>query len=204
MALLKPLLLAAASAGLAVSCDGPTIDPGTYFCGPNQLCPPHLMCEPNTFTCERPDSVIGFVCPDDNQSSDRSDDELVSALGLGTLSCGQRATRTRCVEDQADQDYLFVRTAPCLSTNPHLQIELRYPVANAELTVDALDDKGQVIASGRDCTPPQNFTGMAWACIDLPGSGRAVYLRVRATGRGTCGGRCGYNHYELLVSYPPS
>lgn len=186
---------------LALGCD-PEVGPGTYFCGPELFCPPSLACDPVTYTCELPGTVEAFSCPDGSQDEE-PDDATDTASDLGRLTCNYTsAPVARCIASATDVDYVAFSIEECFGSDPHLDIQLRFPVAAAPLEVDVLDADGAVVGSGQLCTPSENFTGMEWLCVLLPPTPGAYFVRVRATGEANCSGDCAFNQYLLYIGYP--
>jgi len=185
----------------ASGCD-PEIGTGTYFCGPELFCPPNLECNPNDFTCELPGSFEAFSCPSGSQSSEPNE-STSEALEIGELACNLTgAPRTLCISDFDDVDYVSFEVGDCFGSDPHVEVEIRYPVAMAPLSFDIVDENDDVITTGEPCTPDQNFTGMDWMCAQLPPTPGRYFVRVRATGDADCDGECRFNQYLLYVRFP--
>ncbi len=187
---------------LAAAACSAEIGTGTYFCGPEQFCPPDLECNPNTFSCETPGTFEAFSCPF-GASVNEPDEAMADAYEL-TLECGANTEDfTLCIDDGQDVDHFSFEMEECFGESPHLSFEIRYPVALAELQLELLDDAGQVLEVAETCTAEQNFTGMEWKCIDIPPLEPGVYfLRVSTTGERTCSGDCEHNQYRLAYRYP--
>lgn len=193
--------LVAALAVLALACD-PDIGAGTYFCGPELFCPPSLVCDPGTYTCELPSSVQPFACPEGTQDQE-PDDSIEQASDLARLDCNYNVEPlARCIASAADVDYVTFSIDECYGSDPHLNLQIRFPVAVAPLELDVLDEDGAVIGSGETCTPSEDFTGMEWVCLLLPPTPGTYVLRVRATGEANCSGDCAFNQYLLYIGYP--
>ncbi len=184
----------------------PEIGPGTYYCGPERLCPPDLVCDENLFTCVRDVQVVPFACPEGAEVAE-PDGTLAEAEDGGPLACGDAlATHPGCLAagDQADTVAFEVPTT-CAGSDPHLSVSLRFPVALAPLRVELLDGSGGALDEGQDCTPLENFTGKRHLCIDRPLEPGTYHLRVTADPEGAdCGGDCRYNSYTLDVLFPLS
>lgn len=190
---------------LGVAACTPEIGPGTYFCGPERLCPPELSCDDTSYTCVAPTSVQPFACPmgfDDAEP----DDDMANAQDLGELECGLPAIQNgaSCVVDGDPADYYkFVYNQDCQGSNPHLQIRLRYPIALVPLQVELLDDSGSVLAAGEICTSPIDTSGRERLCIDIPPvTGTTYFVRVaRPADAPNCDGDCDYNQYLLDILF---
>lgn len=189
---------------MSVGACQPDIGPGTYYCGPERLCPPDLRCDDTSFSCVNEISVDPFVCPEASQDSEPDDGEA-TAIALGDLVCGAVLTNSEgCISGSDAADYYrFDNPTTCNGSNPHLELKLRFPVATVPLTVEVLDDAGQVVATGEPCTPEPNFSGRDHMCLELVPSQAAYYIRVRvADDAPDCDGDCRHNQYLLDVVFP--
>jgi hypothetical protein len=198
-------LVAAASVALAAACV-PEIGGGTYFCGPERLCPPGLVCDDSSYTCELDAVARPFSCPAGSEDSE-PDDSLAAATAIGTLECGRTLLDDLigCMAEGDTVDYFrFEHTNVCSGQDPHIEILLRFPVAMAPLRVELLDEQGQVIQTGEHCTQPGDFTGTDRHCLRLdPPPLGVYYVRVSLDPDGPdCGGQCRYNRYTLDIKFP--
>lgn len=200
---MRAVLLGALLA-LAGACS-PEIGSGTYYCGPERLCPPDLECDDPTFTCERPSVAERFSCPGASQATE-PDDSAGEAQDLGALACGLPILENRigCVADQDDVDHIELELADeCVGDDPHLEVSMRFPVALVPLSIELLDDDGEVIATGELCTPSGDATGTDLLCIDQRIPPGRYMLRIRSMEPAPdCDGDCHHNSYQLDVGYP--
>jgi hypothetical protein len=187
---------------VALAACSPQIDKGTYYCGPERLCPPDLSCDDPTFTCDAPSLAERFSCPVDSEGFE-PDDSPGDAQDAGKTSCGQPllSEQLGCIDDAADLDHVsFEYDAECVGDDPHLEVVLRFPVAFVPLTLELLDDSGSVIETGVLCTPSGDHSGSDYLCLEArPPAGHYV-LRVQAADGPDCDGDCHYNQYYLQVS----
>jgi hypothetical protein len=183
----------------------PEITSGTYFCGPERLCPPDFECDDPTFTCENPIVAAPFSCPDGSQSAEP--DELVTmARDLGETTCGDQIANalTGCIVDINDVDHFeFDYLTECTGADPRLSVVIKFAIAHAALTLEVVDDSENVVATGELCTPSGDFTGREWLCLEfLPPTG-TYFVRIRSDRDSPdCDGGCHYNQYQLSVSLP--
>lgn len=199
--------LAAAAALLAAACT-PEIGTGTYFCGPERLCPPDLECNDLTVTCEVPAETEPFACPAASNASE-PDDDLDGARDLGSLACGDLAPLVDdpgCLPEAGDVDlYKFEYDDECTGADPHISVIVRFPIAHVPLTLELLDDSGQVIQEAELCTSTADRTGTDRVCLESRLASGTYYLRVRAVdGAPDCDGTCHYNRYLVALSLPLS
>lgn len=184
----------------------PEIGPGTYFCGPERLCPPNLACDENLFTCVRDVQVEPFACPAGSEVAE-PDGTLAEAEDSGQLDCGEAlATRAGCLAAGDEADILaFELPTTCAGTDPHVSVVVRFPVALAPLQLELVDAASGTLAAGDDCTPDENYSGKRHLCIEQALSPGTYYLRLSFDPEGAdCGGDCRYNSYSLDVLYPLS
>lgn len=206
MGVLKEIALGAALAALACACS-PTIDNGTYYCGPERLCPPDQVCDDSSYTCMSPYDAEAFSCPDGSDAAE-PDDILSQARDVGSLSCGAAALEaaTGCIPDINDVDYyVFEHQADCTGSDPHLEVTLRYPVALVPLTVELLDEEENVVAEGELCTPSGDLTGTDKLCLEATPPPGTYYVRVSSPKDAPdCDGACHYNQYTIAIRFPLS
>lgn len=199
--------LAVAAAALAAACS-PEIGTGTYFCGPERLCPPHLECNDLTITCEVPAETESFVCPSSANLAE-PDNDLGSARDLGTLSCGvldPLIDDPGCVPEPGDVDlYKFEYDDDCSGADPHINVVVRFPIAHVPLTLELLDAEGAVIQEAELCTSTADRTGTDRVCLESRLASGTYYLQIRAAdGAPDCDGTCHYNRYLVAFSLPLS
>ena len=192
---------------LAAGCS-PEIGTGTYFCGPERLCPPDLECNDQTVTCEVPAEVEAFACPTAS-NLEEPDDDLASARDLGTLACGiidPLIDEPGCVPQAGDVDlFKFVYDEECSGADPHVSVVVRFPIAHVPLTLELLDGDGAVLQEAELCTSSADRTGTDRVCLESRLTSGTYYLRVRAADGGPdCDGTCHYNRYQVAMSLPLS
>src|SRR5690606_22459835 len=111
------------------------------------------------------------------------DDIPGQAHDLGTLGCGVAAIESSpgCIVDINDVDHLrFEHSAVCAGTSPHIEVVVRYPFALVPVTVELLDEDGQVVAVGEVCTAPGNLSGMERVCIEAAPPSGIYFVRIRS------------------------
>jgi hypothetical protein len=191
-----------AAMAIALASCVPEINTGTYFCGPERLCPPELECDDTSFTCVNPLLVDPFTCPE-GANLFEPDDSPEDARDLGDLECdpGAVLSTAGCVVGADADYYALAYPSGCGERSSRLTVTLRYPVATMPLTVELLDSQGEVIAVGGLCTPAVDYSGRDWLCIEVEPSAQGYYVRVEGlTDAPDCGGDCDHNSYELDIN----
>ncbi len=185
----------------------PDIGPGTYWCGPERLCPPDQACNDNTFTCEFADRAERFSCPADTESYE-PDEDTASARDVGAITCGGTLLGgvAGCIASKGNVDlYRFELATTCSGPDPHVEVRLSYPFALVGLEVELLDDAGAVVTTSELCSDSLNRSGKDRQCLDATISPGVYYVRVKAIADSPdCGGDCHNNQYLLDVRYPLS
>lgn len=199
---------------LAATACKPEISRNTYFCGPDSLCPPNLACqlgsqESFAYNCVLPRELEAFSCP--VVTSDlEPDDEVATARVMGEINCGEQLVFDDwgCIADGSDVDHFqFTRPTDCTGSDPRVRLTLRYPLGAAPLSVELLDDAGQVLSLGALCTEEQDGTGTEQLCIDNRDLGTGTYsvrVQVDDAGNADCDGTCVFNRYQLIIASPVS
>ncbi|HLU67929.1 MAG TPA: hypothetical protein VKZ63_16705 [Kofleriaceae bacterium] len=201
-----PAAAAAAALALAalVGCS-PDIGNGTYFCGPERLCPPDQECNDNTYTCESPRLAERFECPAGSTAAE-PDDTAAEALDVGAITCGAVLVEDRrgCIGEVGDVDLIaFELVGACVGDRPHMEAAVRFPIALVPLRLELLDEEGAVIDVAEVCTVSGDATGTERLCIDAAIEPGRYLLRVQAEPDGPdCDGDCHHNQYTIEVTYP--
>jgi hypothetical protein len=206
MDVLMSRTLLAALVALPIAACTPDIGGGTYYCGPERLCPPHLVCDEPSFTCENPLLAKPFSCPEGSEDAE-PDNSMDDAFALGTLRCSEPLLDSwvGCIAEGDTVDYyLFEHANVCSGQDPHLDVRLRFPVALAPLKLELLDAQGEVVGTGEICTQPGDVTGTERHCLRLaPPPLGDYYIRVSLDPDGPdCDGQCRYNRYTLSINFP--
>ncbi len=191
----------------AASCS-PEIGAGTYFCGPDKLCPEGLVCDEPTTICERDFAARPFECPAGSEAGE-PDDTLDQAPELGTFACGATAPLSSargCIDSPSAIDlYKFEYDDECSGIGPFVSVRLRHPIGLGGLQVELLDASGALVKAAEPCTLAGDFSGTELLCIDETLASGSYFLRVTAPADATnCDGDCHYNRYSLSLSFPAS
>jgi hypothetical protein len=181
----------------------PEIGAGTYYCGPERLCPPDLVCDEPTYTCESDIIARPFECAEGTEVHE-PDGELATARDLMVARCGSPVLGDHrgCLAagDSADL-FRFEIASICSGEDPHLTLTLSYTTAFTPMVLEVLDDQGNVVATAEPCSA--STTGTDSVCLELEPQVGIFHVRVRLDdGAPDCGGDCRYNHYWLDIQYP--
>jgi hypothetical protein len=182
---------------LALAACSPDINPGSYYCGPSEDCPPDLKCDGATDLCDLPATAGPFLCPAGTNANE-PDNNMTTALDIGVAGCGtQSYSDSGCIDKASDIDYVTFTAAAGCNT---IDVRLRAPVAWATPTVELMDDTSAVIATG---SGSGTIDDMGETALQLTGTitgGLRYYVRVRlADGTPDCDGTCSYTWYQLSI-----
>ncbi|MCP4449259.1 MAG: hypothetical protein GY811_28595 [Myxococcales bacterium] len=207
-----PAIAMAAAAVFSLASCKPEISGNTYFCGPDSLCPPNLVCqlggtESFTYSCVLPGEADSFACP--VPSADQEpDDSPAQARDLGDIACGEQVQFQNwgCIEDGEDIDtFRFTRPTDCNAVAPRVKATLRFPLGAAPLALELRDESGEVLSTGETCTSEQDNSGTEQVCVDHPNSPIGTYtlhVVLDADGNADCDGNCRFNRYQLVIISP--
>ncbi len=173
------------------------IAPGTYFCGPEQLCPEGMACNGADNICTVPSQVLPFDCGEIN---DRPDDDLPEAgLQLAALECvsGVRELKQCLFEDDPGDWFQFDVPDNCSAVQ--IEARLTFPLAFEPVAIQLSTDGGPPVTVDTDCqfSAGEN-AGEISRCFEMTvsnGSHQAIGLVH--SGVDNCDGACAFNRYTL-------
>jgi len=175
-------VLAAALAS-AAACT-PVVESESYYCGPEELCPPDQVCRETDNVCVLPGDFVPFACTDDDM------------LGAATCPPATLVAKGCVLTGDGVHAYPLTTGAGCAV---HLSVSLSYPVAFMPVAVSLRDASGTVVATSAPCS---TSGGSETACLEAdPQPGVAYTLEVAAApGAPTCDGAGAFNRYLLSVA----
>ncbi len=183
------VLLAACSADVA---------PGSYFCGPEQLCPEGQACNGVDHICVLPSKVQPFSCQ--NENDPMGDDSPSSGQVIANLACVSEVKETRgCLIGNDPGDW-YQLDVPATCTAVQIQARVQFPVAFQPLGFQFSTSNGPASAVDSPCKATTQDDGEDIRCFAMtvtPGSHVAV--GVVRTGDADCGGTCAHNRFLLDV-----
>lgn len=177
----------------------PDIAPGSYLCGPEQVCPDDQACDGLTNTCVLPSQVRLFACPTDANEVEPNN-AASSAQQVTNLACvSPTAEVIGCSKDQDEEDW-FQFNVPATCTTVGVEARLTFPLAFEVLSLELRNDSGAVLSTGDTCLQSEPDDGNEQRCLAMaltPGGRYAI--RIARTGEGKCGGACAHNRYTLGI-----
>ncbi|MDQ3367971.1 MAG: hypothetical protein M3680_21305 [Myxococcota bacterium] len=177
----------------------PEIAPGTYLCGPEQLCPEGQACNAPDNVCVFESQAQPFSCDPDLDPP--GDDTPATAISVGTLACVSPARELIGCMGEGDRADWHELDVPAACTAVQIEATLAFPIAFEELGLQLSSDGGAGTAVEMPCgTSRAPVEGETLRCFEMtvtPGGRYAI--GVVAEGTGTCDGACAFNRYRLRV-----
>ena len=176
----------------------PDIAPGTYYCGPERLCPEGLACNGPDGLCVTESRAQPFACGAENQEVP-GDDAPATAQSLGELSCLSLVRETSgCLPDGDVGDfYTFRIAANC--TTASFKASVVYPIAFQRLVLQIAKVGETPTTIDGDCPPRSMDSGDVASCLETTVSAGEYVLGIVPDGTGNCDGTCMHNRYGLAV-----
>jgi len=187
---------------LATACT-PDLVPGSYFCGPEQLCPEGQKCNGADNLCVLPSAAEPFACSESTELEPNNAFAMAQPVLVGAACASLPAEARGCTSATDGQDF-FGFSVPAQCTTVSASARLTFPVAFAPLAVTLVDGTNTV-AVGVPCESDEPDDGETKLCFDgtVRASGNYAVV-VSATGQDTCDGACAYNRYQLTVQLKAS
>jgi hypothetical protein len=185
------------AASFVAACS-PDVAPGTYLCGPEELCPDGLVCNGPDNICVSPSAQQAFDC---GKFSDvPGDDAPATAQDLGELTCVSLVREKRGCLPFGDSGDFYTFTVSSNCTNVRVKASVVYPVAFQSLALQ-VGKQGETPATvDSPCTgfrAPDEADAVS--CLDAPVGPGTYTLSVIPDGAGNCDGNCRFNRYGLAV-----
>jgi hypothetical protein len=195
------------SAVLLLAACEPDIAPGSYLCGPEQLCPEGLACngsvDPNgdgkDNQCVVPSAAKPFECGSRNNEVP-GDDAPATAQSLGELACVSLVRETRGCLPAGDVGDFYTFTVAAGCTNVRVNASVVYPVAWQELVLQLGKVGESPVTIDTPCAASRAADeGDAVSCLQAPVAPGTYTLGVIPAGTGNCDNECRFNRYGLAV-----
>ncbi|MGE0550853.1 MAG: hypothetical protein AB7O24_07335 [Kofleriaceae bacterium] len=193
----RPWLLSCALA--LIACD-PEIAPGSYACGPEQLCPEGQTCNGPDNVCVLDRDAQPFACG--NTSEVEPNGMQSAAQTVSEFQCVSFPVEIKgCVDQETDEDWYRI-DVPANCTAVEVDADIQFPIAFAAVRLELRASDGAVVTTAGPCdsTPPSLNAGVERQCLNAvvtPGGSYA--LRAVQSGDGTCGGTCAFNRYVVTA-----
>jgi hypothetical protein len=184
---------------LAAACT-PDITPGSYLCGPEELCPEGMKCDRATATCELPDRAAPFACGAAHVDVP-GDDAPATAVSLGDFACVSLVSeRGSCLPTGDTGDYYTFTVAANCTSAVRVQASVVYAIAFEGVALQ-LGKQGETpVKIDTPCSANRTVDdGLAVTCLDAPVTPGTYVLGVVPDGTGTCDNECRFNRYTVAV-----
>jgi hypothetical protein len=192
--------IACAACIVALAACDPEIISGSYFCGPQMLCPEGEVCNPADGVCVRPDLAEPFQCEPGSDGGEPNEDPA-TASGLSVAGCpAGQVERIGCLPAGIDVDWILV-TSPVSCAGAPLSIDVRYSVAFAPAVVELFAADGTtVVQRATACNITGGIGDKDAVCLDtpVPADGRSL-IRVSLDTELDCDGACDFMHYQVAA-----
>lgn len=180
---------------LGLGACSPDIASGTYYCGPEELCPEGQVCNGTDNICTIPANVQPFTC----DFPDRTGDDVpAQGLPLAGLTCvsGVRELHA-CLVDGDPGDW-FQFDVPDNCNGVQIEARLTFAVAYEPVGIQLATEDGPGIDVETPCTVGVQDAGLDVRCfkqVVTNGSHHAIGLVH--TNTADCDGACAHNRYTL-------
>jgi hypothetical protein len=184
---------------LTLTACSPDIAPGSYLCGPEQLCPEGQACNGTDNTCVLPGQVEPFAC--EGSQDPVGDDAPSAGLLVDNLTCVSRRAETKGCLLQNDVADWYQLDVPDNCTSVQIEARLTFPIAYEPLVMQISTEDGAPAPADTPC-PSSTFAdeGESIRCFKLTvpnGSHHAIGLVHQ--GSENCRGACSNNRYTLQL-----
>jgi len=190
----------AAIAVVLLAACSPSIAPGSYECGPEQLCPEGEACNGPDGICVTAAIAEPFTCATgigDVEPNGRFD---TASPVFGADTCvSLPAEISGCVNADDSEDW-YALTVKDTCTGAQIEARLVFPIAFEPLLVEVRAADGSTVASGADCAGTSDAFGDHATCVKAAVAAGSHYaVRVVRAGVQNCGGECAYNRYTATI-----
>ncbi|MBA3500013.1 MAG: hypothetical protein M4D80_33985 [Myxococcota bacterium] len=180
----------------ATAC-APEIAPGSYVCGPEELCPEGQRCNRETAVCVLPSNAAAFACGERNADVP-SNETPATAQSIGDLACVSVVAEARSCLPAGDVGdfYTFRVVDGCASAR--LRASVVFPIAFQRLVLQLGKEGEAPMTIDSQCAGNRSLDdGDDVACLDAPVSSGTYVIGVVPDGTGTCDNECRFNRYAL-------
>lgn len=187
---------------LALAACTPDIAPGTYFCGPEQLCPEDLVCNPADNICTvaaQVDPVFkcGVIEHPDEKPGDDTPETGLQMTGFECVS-GVRELKA-CLFDDDPGDW-FQLDVPDNCTSVEIKTRVTFPLAFEPIAMQLSIDGGAPAAVETPCENTAVNAGQDARCFtQVVSNGAHLSIGFIHAGVANCDGACAHNRYTASV-----
>jgi hypothetical protein len=196
MALLTARVRGAAAALVAVAACSPEIPDGSYFCGPQELCPTGDACNGPDNTCVNAGFVMPFAC--DPLVEHEPDDTQATAHALPAFTCVSPGVSNPGCLSAGDPANWVSFVAPSGCTSITVIVDVQFPTAFEPVDMSLHGSDGGVVAMGSACTSAT--PGDTAQCLSASLADGSAYAVEFAADAMNCGGACGFNSYTYALA----
>lgn len=187
----------AAFALILLAACSPDIAPGSYKCGPEELCPDGLQCNRETAVCESPINAAPFACGDENVDVP-SNETPATAQSIGDLACVSLVAEARSCLPAGDSGDFFTFRIADGCTSARLRASVVFPVAFQRLVLQIGKEGEAPVTIESPCAGNRTIDdGDDVTCLDAPVASGTYVIGVVPDGTGTCDNECRFNRYQL-------
>ena len=183
---------------LATGACSADIAPGTYFCGPDALCPDDMVCNGLDNICTVPSQAAAFDC----DIPDRSDDDApAQGLQLSPLECVSGVRELKACLFAEDPGDWFQFDVPDNCTAVQIEARLTFPIAFEQVGIQLSTEGGTPVDVDAECTVSTgDDAGSLSRCFEMTvPNGTHHSIGLIHTGTADCEGECAFNRYTLSL-----
>lgn len=188
------------TAVLGLAACSPSIAPGSYECGPEELCPEGERCNGPDAVCVTAAIAQPFDCGTTVGDVEPNDTLAAAVPALGTPECvSLPASVTGCVADGDNEDW-FVVPVKSECTNAVIDARVTFPIAFEPVVLEVRDANGTLVVAGTDCPGTSDSFGEHATCLKAPVAAGGTYaVRISRAGTENCNGACSHNRYTASL-----
>ena len=190
----------AAIAFVLLAACSPSIAPGSYECGPEELCPEGEACNGPDGMCVTAAIAEPFSCASGVGDVEPNDTFDTGSNPLGTDVCVTLPAQISGCVNAGDSEDWYVLHVKDTCTAAQIDTRVVFPIAFEPLVVEVRAADGSTVASGTDCAGTSDAFGDHSTCVKTPvAAGGRYAVRVVRAGVQNCGGECAYNRYTATI-----
>jgi hypothetical protein len=191
-------LLMRAVFALALAACTPDIAPATYFCGPEQLCPEELFCNPADNICTTEANVEAFNCGE-NVFDKVGDDAPATATPVSDVQCVSSVQLKSCLLEGDPGDW-FQLDVPDNCNGVQIEVQVAFPIAFEPIAMQLSIDDGMPVPVESECGGGGVSAGQDQRCFQqVVENGSHLAVGFLHAGVANCDGTCTQNRYTAAL-----